>query len=1164
MYAMSVKFYSRRHQTPEISPFSPASPVFGSNVPSRGTAGANFKSRSPRKVAVELALGLMCLLRCAAWGQAVYGSIFGTVTDPSGAAMPRVRIVVSSPERGTQLETVTNGTGNYELLHLLPGLYTVTSQASGFKISEITDVPVHVDQASRVNVQLRVGGAKESVTVSANDVPLLKTERADVAITFNERYIKELPILNRNFTALELFTPGTSPFHSWQHASSENPQGGLQIDVNGQAWAMTSFQLDGIENRDPILGIIVINPTLDSVIEAKITTQNYDAEFGQALAGVVTAQTRSGSNRFHGGAFEFRRSSWHQARNPFTQPPDQPLPPTKWNQFGASLGGPVLRNKLFFFGDYQGTRRANGFSNLASVPTALVRSTCLNTASPLCDLSQYPEAIFDPATNNTVQFPGNQIPRDRISPQAVALLKLLPAPNVPDSWIGLNFISSGQEGYDDDDFNIRVDQVANEKLRYFGRYSFADFRLHAVGVFGPLAGGVGLSTDGFPGQSLTRNQSLAAGVSYTLSPRMLLDFRFGFLRYHVNVLPNGIGTTPAKDAGIPNINLNDFFTSYMPEIRVPGQNIDDYSFGTMCNCPLLEHEQQFQWISNWARAHKDHMFKWGADIRYAQNLRIPSYPHRPGTLTFAIERTQGPVAGSGLGLATLLLGDVTSFERTVSTSVNAGERQKRWFFYGQDTWRITPKLTLNYGLRWEIVFPQSVTGKGRGGWLDLNNGLIEVAGYDGINLQGNVRNTLTNFAPRIGIAYAANSRTVMRAGYGRSFDIGTFGTVFGHTVTQNLPVLAVQQVLPPTSMDAVFRLQDGPPAPNFVAVPASGKFPLPDQVFASALPDHIRLPTADSWNLSVQRAITPTFSVEAAYVGNKGTHVFVGDQPAYNANQPSIIGFGILARDERKPFFKKFGWTQDILFHASNASSNYNALQLKSEKRFTRSYQMLAHYTWSKAMDYSGDYFGIDPRIGYGPSDYNRRHVFVLANVIDLPFGRKRPYLAKLPLWAEEALGGWTLGSSTIVRSGLPFSAQYSSCGADIDTGPCRPNRVGDVHIIGNHFHWYTTTNGVPLQPHGVPGDTIGPWQRPAPGAFGNAGRNSLTGPGFWQTDVSVIKNFRLKEDAAIQFRADIFNLFNTVNLSTPDACVDCVGEGSVFVTVGQQRALQFGLRLEF
>ena len=229
----------------------------------------------------------------------------------------------------------------------------------------------------------------------------MKTDRSDVATTFDEREVESLPLFNRNFTSLELLTPGTSQF-GWQHTSAENPQGGIQIMVNGQHFSGTSFQLDGTDNRDPVLGIIVINPTLESVTQTKITTQNYDAEFGQALAGVVTVQTKSGTNDLHGSAFEFRRTGWGQARNPFTQPPDRPLPATKWNQFGGSLGGPLIKNRLFFFGDYQGTRRSNGASARLNVPTALVRSTCLDPAVPFCDFSEYPQPIFDPATGDSV------------------------------------------------------------------------------------------------------------------------------------------------------------------------------------------------------------------------------------------------------------------------------------------------------------------------------------------------------------------------------------------------------------------------------------------------------------------------------------------------------------------------------------------------------------------------------------------------------------------------------------------------------------------------------------------------------------------------------------------------------------------------------------------
>jgi hypothetical protein len=434
---------------------------------------------------------------------------------------------------------------------------------------------------------------------------------------------------------------------------------------------------------------------------------------------------------------------------------------------------------------------------------------------------------------------------------------------------------------------------------------------------------------------------------------------------------------------------------------------------------------------------------------------------------------------------------VSSFQRYVNQTYTAGERQKRLFFYGQDTFRITQRLTVNYGLRWEFYTPQSVTGKGDGGWVDLNTGLVRVAGYGHINQQGNVKNNFTNFAPRIGMAYQATSKTVVRLGYGRSFDIGVFGSVFGHTVTQNLPVLAQQQLNPPTFTGGVFNLSTGPPAATFPVIPSSGEFPLPDQVSAFVLPTKMRLPTLDAWNVTLQQAITPTLSLQVGYVANKGTHVFAGDTPSYDANQASIVGFGALSTDERKPFFKKFGWTQQINYFGSDASDNYNSLQAAVEKRFAKGFQFLAHYTWSKALNYDSDYYAIDPRLNYGIANTDRKHVFVLTNVVELPFGRGKTLLGNVAGIADRIVAGWSLSGATTWESGLPFSPLYSSCFADRDTGPCRPNIVGSVHITGSRNSYFTTTGGVPLQPNGTPGDSIGPWQRPAFGTFGSAARNA-------------------------------------------------------------------------
>jgi hypothetical protein len=1143
---------------------------------------------SLRLIAVSVILmGVGFVVPAPILAQAVYGSIFGTITDLSGAAIVGAKVTITSIQKGTEFHATSNTAGNYEVTHLIPDQYDLRAEAPRFKIFESSRIPVFADQAIHIDVRFQVGGAREIVTVSAKDVPLLKTDRPDMATNFDEKAVGLLPLFNRNFTALQLLTPGAQKF-IWQHARSENPQGGLQITISGQHFGGTSFQLDGTDNYDPILGIIVINPTLESVTQTKITSQNYDAEFGQALSGVVSTQTKSGTNEWHGSAFEFRRTGWGQARNPFTELPHTPRPPIKWNQFGGSLGGPVRRNKLFIFGDYQGTRRSDGASVRLNVPSALLRATCLDLATPYCDLSDYPGPIFDPLTGE--QFTGmgnctmNCIPKStpggsQVSPQALKILAMLPGPNVPGAGFTQNFINGGADSFDDDAFDVRLDGNLS-KLKVFGRYSLADFRIDAVGAFGPIVGGVGLSSDGFAGQSRSRNHSVAAGFDYPVSQTLLTDFRFGFYRYHVNVLPTGLGKTPAQDAGIPGLNLpGNIFTSGMPAFIINGFGGDDVSFGfnleiNNCHCPVLQTEQQFQWVNNWTKSLGNHLYKWGMDFRYAQNLRVPSRPPRSGELVFDPAITQGPTGG-GLGLASFLLGEVSMFNRTVSQVFDVGERQRRWFFYGQDTFRITPKLTLDYGLRWEIYFPQSVTGKGKGGWVDLDTGLVNVAGYGGTNLQGNVKNAFHNFAPRLGIADQLTPKTALRMGYGRSFDLGVFGQMFGHTVTQNPPVLVVQSLNPPSITTPVFNLAQGPPEVGtcsgaltqscFPVVPSSGQFPLPNEVVPFVIPKKVRPPTVDQWNVTVQRVITPSMSLELAYVGDKGTHVGVGSGIGSNPNQPTLVGFPTLSQNERKPFFRKFGWTQGIFNIGSDASNNYNALQVKMEKRFTAAYALLAHYTWAKGLGYDFDYFTIDPKLNYGVNDYDRKHAVVVTNLLELPFGLGKPFLGNVNRTIDRLVGGWAISGTTLWYSGLPFSPDYSSCSADRDTGPCRPNIVGPIEIhSGSRAAYFTTTSGIPLAPHGEPGDTIGPWQRPAVATFGSAGRNSLRGPGFFQTDISVSKQIPLKEGVSLQFRTDIYNVFNVVNLSIPESCVDCADGGTITGTAGGQRQLMFAVRLEF
>ena len=1110
-----------------------------------------------------------------AYAQAVYGTIAGTISDPQGASISGASITVTNIAQNVTTTAKTNDSGHYEATHLIPGTYQVKIEQQGYKTA-VQEVVVKADVVTSADVRLEVGALAETVTVTAVDLSL-KTDKMDVATTFNQRQVQELPTFDRNFTRFVLLSPGTQQLPGWNHAASENPQGSLQTFVNGQHFSGTSFQLDGTDNRDPILGIIVVNPTLESVTETKITTQNYDAEFGQANAGVVTAQTRSGSNDPHGSAFMFRRNDLTQARDPFTNSvPDvvsgKLLPDSVWSQFGGSFGWKIVKDKNFIFGDYQGTRSKEGGSVLTTVPTALARSGNFSEYAAALSTPTNPFQIFDPASGDPVTgqgrtaFAGNIIPEGRLSQQSLNLLANIPLPNLPG--IVDNFSTSGPDVFDGDQFDVRDDQYVGQNLHIFGRYSFARFERTKAGAFGFEIGGPDLSGARFAGSSKVRNQSLALGFDYTLNPSLVTDFRVGYFRYKVNVLPGGVGTSPAADAGIPGLNLDDFFTSGMPAfgIETPGLrgNFDDrrvFKFGFSlfangCNCPLSQLERQLQLVNNWTLLRGNHSYRFGADLRFAKNLRVPSDSHRAGQLFFRDAGTAfvNPdlTTNGGTGLATFLLGNVSDFGRFVSTVTDAEERQRRWYFYGQDTWRWSPKLTLNYGLRWELVFPESIKDAGTGSLLNLETGELFVGGVADIDKQFNVQTSYKAFAPRLGLAYQWTDKTVIRAGYGRSFDIGVFGSIFGHAVTQNPPVLAFQQ-LDQEDFRTVFNLSAGPPPPVFPAVPSNGRIPLPDGINARARPFRMRLPTLDAWNITVQHQLANNTSFDVSYVGNKGTHVFAGDGPAYNPNQP-VAGPG--PENLRKPFFNRFGWTQGINYFGNDADNRYNALQTKFEHRLP-SLNILAHYTLSSIKNNEDNYFIHNRELGRGPSSFDRTHVFFFTEVWDLPVGRGKKFLTDTSNAWDYAIGGWQLNSTTSWQSGLSFTPTVSGANCSVNSGPCRPDLVGDPEVSNpDQNQWFQGGIG--------PGT---PWAKAADGQFGNAKRGSLRGPAFFQTDLSIFKNFRITETVKAEFRAEVFNLFNHVNLGLPTTEVDNPNAGRITglqFPNARMRQWQFGARIKF
>jgi hypothetical protein len=1138
--------------------------------------------------------------------QAVFGSIVGTVTDSTGAVIPNATVTVVDIGKGTSQQVKTNESGNYTVNRLIPDVYKVTVESQNFSPAEADNITVAADTSPQVNLQLQAAGTSQTVTVTT-EAPPLKTDRADVAQIFDSQQIQALPTLDRNFSQYTLLTPGVQR-SSFSINPTENPQGTVATESNGSNYGTVGWVLDGTDNREPVDGLIVINPTLDSISEMKITSQDYPAEFGGAVGGVVTAQTRSGSNEFHGDVFEYRRSDAQEARDPFTQFQRDPvtgkfIPSSVYNQFGGSLGGPILKNRAFFFLDYQGTRQRVGTSVQQNVPTATVRNTCLS-GTGLCDLSEYTTRVFDPQTGQT--YAANAVPLSALSPQAITLLKQLPAPQSPG--ITNNYVASGNGSNNGDQADIRLDHQVTANLHAFGRYDYANYRLFGAPVFG-AAGGTGFGIGNTTGNDQVQNQSAAVGFDWALHPNLLTDFRFGFLAYHVAENKFDVGTAPATAAGIANLNTTDSDTSGSPSYDFLNGAIAN--FGNQgCNCPLLESEQVFQLANNWTKIYGNHSFRFGGDIRYALNLRNASDNNRSGLLTFSQQSTvvanpDGTVQpNTGSDLASLLLGDVGQFQRFDVYNNNAANRQKRGGFYAQDDWRITPTFTLNYGLRWDIVFPETVNSPGNGGFTDLSNGTIRVAGVGPFGTNGNENVDLQNLGGRLGFAWQAKPGTVFRGAVAQIYDdVGFFGTIFGSVLTHNVPVVNNENNNQAQTVNGVaYTLNNLPAKPAPFVIPANGVIPIPEGVSPQVRPNTLLLPKVDQWNLSLQQQITNNMTLTIAYVGNIAERIYPGETYGFNVNVPVLptTPAQLADRDARRPLFDRFSNTylgqpviccsQDITSTAPSARANYNALQTTLEKRFSNGLQFTANYTWSKAMNYGSTYFAQDPRVEYGPNDTNRNQLLVLSGLYQLPFGKGKQFFDTGNRWINYAVGGWQIAGTTTWESGLPFTPTYAECGQDqdIDTNSgtpgtssdCRPDKVPSAALAENVGSLDPATHSrsyfAPVAALTTPGANVGPFVRPAFGTIGNIGRNSLRGPNDYFADASLFKNFDITEKVKGQFQFQAFNVFNHVPLGVPSAnnarCIDC-SAGGVITSVDPavsgtgspyMRQLQFGARVQF
>jgi len=1207
------------------------------------------------------------LLTVSASAQSVYGSIYGTVTDKTGAAVAGATVTVKDEAKGTIVTVTSNGSGDYSVPHLIPDVYDLKVTAKGFKSFETKGVGVEADAAPRVDPTLDVGGSSETIEVNADAQPQLKTENSDVSTVFDQQQVASLPVGDQNFTNLQLLLPGAQLL-GWSHAADENPQGSKQIQVDGQAFGGTAFELDGTDNEDPILGIIVINPAMDSVTETKITTQNFDAELGKAVSAVVTAQTRSGTNSFHGSLYDFRTGNANYARDPYSVTPGKVsltnpsgLPPGLKNRMGGSIGGPAIKNRLFFFGNYEGQRQKIGTSATDTLPTANLTNSCLSGTPGSgaggiagCDFSEYltqfglagtlypttaaqaAAAGVPLATGNQTQmpYPHNVVPASLLSPQALAVLKLLQpytagiglGEGLTGSQNGLdeNYKESGTGLFNSNQWTERADYTINEKMHAFERFSRFWDTLSGAVMFG-AAGGPGFGINNYGGNSNGANDSLASGMDIAISPKLLTDFRLGYYRYNVIDTKHDQGTNFASSLSspIPGINIGGNITSGAPGFNITdvpggggGTNGTVYGDGlniNRCNCPLTEREDQFQIVNNWTKIIGNHSIKVGADLRYGRNLRVPSDNDRAGLMNFATgpeswpnipnDSKGNPQPQGGLGFASFVLGDVTSFNRYVSTSTNAKEFQKRTFFYGQDTWRVTRDLTLNLGLRWDLYFPETVNGPGNGALMNITDGYLHVAGVGGIpsNLGWSV-DKAKQFAPRLGVTYQLDPKTVIRAGYGRSFDTGVFGSIFGHTVTQNIPVLANQQLNAPNNVGEAFNLAVGPTPNVMPTVPSNGLLPIPvTNVSPSARPNPLHLTTIDAWNLSAQRALTSTLSLTAAYVGNKGTHTLGdGDGNGTNPNEstvnlpgansfngqtlhydPSVSSSdpnaakidpatGAVATTQllQRYYAAKLpacsdpnyvspgsgydnvalpagacGWTASIQYRGDDQNTEFDALQVTLAQSMKNGLTMNVNYEWAAAFDENTDYYTWSHAVAHMRDSNVRNEQLTTYGSYDFPFGKGKKYMAGANHATDLLVGGWQISDVTQWSGGLPYSLSYNESGKNIDNGPGNPSALKrmSTHVTAYNPQKHSRCM---FDCEGEPAHYLGDGTFVNPGLdnFGNVGTNSYRGPRFFATDLGLTKAFNVWENVAVKFRMDAFNAFNHITAGLPGGSIETGG----------------------
>jgi hypothetical protein len=1083
---------------------------------------------------------LLCLLSIAppAFGQGISGRVIGTVVDHSGAVVPNADIAATNQDTGISAKVSTNSVGQYRIDNLPPGNYTIALVAQGFRPVVSKGNVVTVDNATEVNFTLEVGSASQSISVSATN-PLVDTTSSSMGEVLGEQQVNSLPLNGRVFSQLVQTVTGSvaSGFGSAPEAAAgAGTAGSITASVNGMPWGGTTYTLDGVNNMELLNAFINVTPPLDSIQEVKVSTNNAEATVGTYGGAQVNAYVKSGTNSLHGSAYEFYRGD---ALNAYQWGATSKAP-YRANEFGGSLGGPIIKNRAFFFVDYQGLLLQNGISYILTVPTDLMKQgTFLK--------SQFPNPIYDPTTQlpfptvATQQGPAWQIPAMRLDPVSAKMVSgatIWPTATVQSSTSN-NFTANTVEPDDNHQFDIKGDYQVSNGDRIFARESYQRRDLSA-----PSPGTRFIQINDV--NAMSRDHNAVIGYNHTFSPNMVNELRFGFNRFYTKDFGNDVGTNENSELGIPNGNDAAFGATGIGQFSIG--NIALTGSQSWTNSHRIS--TSYQITNNLTKVWRSHTFTFGEDYRLLQASLTNSDSNKNGTFTYPSDYTSScttqPTCSNAVGgnqFASFLLGLPSEVDRDF-VATDPATRATLLGVYAQDQYRVAKNLTLNLALRWDLITP-AIDKNNKQSNFDLAAGVLDFATSG--NRAPNVSSFYGGYSPRVGFAYTpGGGSTTVTGAFGITHFPGNFGAMGGF-LERNFPFFE--------SFQEPAQLRNIPLAPlsvsglpQYAPTPTTAPVEPPPGVGVELMSKQMQPDVAFAWNFGVQQSLSNSASFSLTYVGTRGLHLF----RRYDVNTPEP---GNTPFDSRLPFqyfnSAEQQYATNINYAVPNGSSVYHALQAEFRLRFARGLQGKLAYTWSKEIDDMGVFWPLDNRYDRGLGTSQAPDIpqnFVASLIYQLPFGRGQRWLSTPSRATQLILGGWQASTITSLQSGNPltFNAAYDNLGSGVT------NRAdvtcSHVTTFGSVSKWFDTSCFI----------------EPPPLQLGTSGSGKVRGPGYYNSDFSLSKSEPIHEQMRVAVQIDAFNLSNTPHYSNPDTNLGDSNFGQIGGTNGTPREFQLGVHFTF